>query len=159
MIINIIAVGKIKDKSLQLTLDEYVKRISKYADLTQTTVKESLLPPNPTPGEIINALDNEAKDILSKISDKEYVIVLDVNGMMISSEQFAVMLEAGIVRGQSKVSFIIGSSHGLAETIKARANYSLSFSKLTFPHQLFRVLLLEQIFRSFKILNNESYHK
>lgn len=148
--IKIICVGKIKEKYLSMAIDEYLKRLSKYSkidivEISDEPVKEK-------------ALVIEGEKILNKINDKDYVITLDILGKSVSSLEFSSFLENQFVHN-SNIVFVIGGSYGLADFVKKRSNYSLSFSKMTFPHQLFRVMLLEQIYRSFKIANNESYHK
>ena len=144
--IKIICLGKLKEKYLCDAVNEYKKRISKYSKI-----------------EIIelNDLDdlNKEKELIEKnIGSKDYVITLEIEGNSISSVELANKID-NIFNTNSTITFIIGSSTGLHQDIKNRSNYKLSFSKLTFPHQLFRVILLEQIYRSFKINNNETYHK
>lgn len=150
--IKIICVGKVKEKYLVDAINEYVKRLSKYTKINIIEVSD---------------FDNSNKDIvLSKekelikkyIDEKDYVITLEIEGNMLSSEELANKID-NIFIYNSNIVFIIGGSYGLHQDIKKRSNYKLSFSKLTFPHQLFRVNLLEQIYRSYKINNNESYHK
>ena len=150
--IKIICVGRIKEKYLIDAIKEYEKRLSKYTKLKIIEV---------------NDIDNPSKDIvLSKekeliikyIEEKDYVITLEIEGNMLSSEELATKIDS-IFNINSNITFIIGGSYGLHNDIKKRSNYKLSFSKLTFPHQLFRVNLLEQIYRSYKINTNESYHK
>ena len=150
--IKIICVGKVKEKYLVDAINEYVKRLSKYTKINIIEVSD---------------FDNSNKDIvLSKekelikkyIDEKDYVITLEIEGNMLSSEQLANKIDKILIYN-SNIVFIIGGSYGLHQDIKKRSNYKLSFSKLTFPHQLFRVNLLEQIYRSYKINNNESYHK
>jgi len=143
--IKIICVGKIKEKYLREAINDYLLRISKYHKI-----------------EIIELDDTEKKEesikILKNINSKDYVISLDIEGNNITSEQFANKIDSLFIT-YPNITFIIGGSYGLDDCVKEKANYSLSFSKMTFPHQLFRVILLEQIYRSFKILNNETYHK
>lgn len=150
--IKIICVGKIKEKYLVDAINEYMKRLSKY---TKINVIE------------VNDIDNPNKDIVlikekelikKYIDERDYVITLEIEGNMLSSEELASKID-NIFISNSIITFIIGGSYGLHEDIKKRSNYKLSFSKLTFPHQLFRVNLLEQIYRAYKINNNESYHK
>lgn len=158
MKINVIAVGKVKGPLL-LSVQEYLKMISKYTDIEVIEIKEETTPLKASEKTINSALDSEGENILKRISDKEYVIALAPHGKKLDSLCFSEELNNAFSLGQSKVTFIIGSSHGLSNNIYTRANKVISFSDLTFPHQLFRVLLLEQIFRAFKILNNETYHK
>ena len=150
--IKIICVGKIKEKYLKEAIDEYKKRLSKYTKLEIIEVNDV---DNPN---IEITLLKEKEEIEKFIAIKDYVITLEVDGNMISSIEFASKLD-NIFNNNSTITFIIGGSYGLHESIKKRSNYKLSFSKLTFPHQLFRVILLEQIYRCYKINNNEAYHK
>ena len=149
--IKIICVGKIKEKYLLDAIVDYKKRISKY---TKIDIIE--LPDTPI---IEKALLKEKKLIQKNINDKDYVIALDIKGTMLSSEELSENLSKIMAIHNGNVVFVIGGSYGLHAEVLKRANYRLSFSKLTFPHQLFRVVLLEQIYRCFKIINNESYHK
>ena len=150
--IKIICVGKIKEKYLIDAINEYKKRLSKYTKLNIIEVSD---------------IDNPSKDIILEkeknliekyIDSKDFVITLEIEGNMLNSVELAKKID-NIFNTHSTITFIIGGSYGLHKTIKERSNYKLSFSKLTFPHQLFRVNLLEQIYRSFKINNNEAYHK
>ena len=150
--IKIICVGKIKEKYLVDAINEYEKRLSKYTKLNIIEVSDI---DNPN----IDIILTKEKDLIQKyIDDKDYVITLEIEGNMLSSEELATKIN-NIFNINSNITFIIGGSYGLHNDIKKRSNYKLSFSKLTFPHQLFRVNLLEQIYRTFKINNNESYHK
>lgn len=150
--IKIITVGALKEKYLKEAIEEYQKRIKKYTDIEIIEVKdEGLLPP-------IQAMEKESEKIKKHISEKEYIITLEIEGKQFTSEEFSKKIE-DIQMINSNITFIIGGSYGIDQNIKEKANYHLSFSKMTFPHQLFRVLLLEQIYRTFKIINNESYHK
>lgn len=146
---KIICVGKIKEKFYTDAVKEYLKRISKYTKLEIIEINDE------SNGDILKL---ESINILKHISDKDYVITLDIGGIELSSTDLAKKIDETLLHN-SNITFVIGGSLGLHESIKQRSNYALSFSKLTFPHQLFRVILLEQIYRSFKILNNESYHK
>ena len=150
--IKIITVGHIKEKYLSDAIEEYKKRISKYTKLEIQEIKdEGIL-------EKEKALSIEGEKILKNIQDKDYVITLEIDGKEYSSEELSKKIES-IQIENSNITFIIGGSFGLSDKVKERSNLKISFSKLTFPHQLFRVILLEQIYRSFKIINNESYHK
>ncbi len=144
--IKIICLGKIKEDYLTKLINDYKKRISRYHKIEIIELND------------YNNLQKEAVDISKHINNQDYVIALDIQGENITSEELARKIDNTFL-SHSTITFIIGSSYGLAETIKLRANYRLSFSKLTFPHGLFRGMLLEQIYRSFKILNNETYHK
>ncbi len=150
--IKIICVGKIKEKYLRDAIDEYTKRISKYTKLNLIEVKDYDY------DNINKVLNSEKEQIEKYIDSKDYLITLEIEGKQISSEQLARTLDETLTVN-SNITFVIGGSYGIDKSIKDKANYHLSFSTLTFPHQLFRVLLLEQIYRSYKINNNESYHK
>ena len=149
--IKIICVGKIKEKYLEDAISEYEKRISKYTKLEIIEVKDENFDEQKT-------LLREKDSIMKYISDKDYIITMEIGGNELDSVSFANKLDS-IQSNNSNITFIIGGSCGLAPEITKQANYHLSFSKLTFPHQLFRVMLLEQIYRCYKINNNESYHK
>lgn len=150
--IKLITVGYIKEKYLQDAIDEYKKRISKYTKIEIIEVKdEGLVEPQ-------KSISLEEEKILKHISDKDYIVTLEIEGKQLSSEELAEKLDR-IQLETSTITFIIGGSYGLSQSIKDKSKLHLSFSKMTFPHQLFRVLLLEQIYRSYKINNNESYHK
>ena len=149
--IKIITVGKIKEKYYTDAVNEYLKRLSKYTKIDLIEVKDEDF-------DISKTLLKEKESINKYIDDKDYVITLEIEGEELDSISLSKKIE-NIQLNNSNITFIIGGSYGLHEDIKKRSNYKLSFSKLTFPHQLFRVILLEQIYRSFKILNNESYHK
>ncbi len=144
--IKIICLGKIKEDYLNKMIEDYKKRISRYHKIDIIELTDT------------NDLEKEAVDIQRHINNQDYVIALDIEGENIDSVSLANKLDKTFITN-STITFIIGSSCGLHPSIKQRANYRLSFSKLTFPHGLFRAILLEQIYRSFKILNNETYHK
>ena len=150
--IKLICVGKIKEKYLNEAIDEYKKRLSKYTKLDIVEL------PDISYNEIDKVIKEEGKLILKHIKETDNVIVLDINGQELSSVELTNKL-CTLESHNSNMTFIIGGSYGLSEEVKTRANYKLSFSKLTFPHQLFRVMLLEQIYRTYKIRNNENYHK
>ena len=143
--IKIICVGKLKEDYLKSGVSDYVKRISKYHKINVIEVSDS-------------DIDNEEKEIIKHIDSKDYVISLCVEGEMLSSLELSRKID-NIFIGYSMITFVIGGSYGISSRIKERSNMRLSFSKMTFPHGLFRIMLLEQIYRSFKINNNESYHK
>ena len=150
--IKIICVGKIKEKFYRDAIDEYLKRLSKYEKVEIIECKDYAdLPTN-------EILLKEKNEIEKYINSKDYIITMEIEGKNISSVEFAEKLDS-IYMTNSNIDFIIGGSYGLHDDIKNMSNYKLSFSKMTFPHQLFRVILLEQIYRCFKINNNESYHK
>lgn len=148
--IKIICVGKQKENYLISATKEYIKRISKYTKIEIVEIKDEKI--------IAKAPIIEGEKILEKIKPQEYVITLEIEGNQITSPKLAQKIKNTFIHN-SVITFIIGGSYGLSEKVKQRSNYSLSFSKMTFPHQLFRVILLEQIYRAFKINNNESYHK
>ena len=150
--IKIITVGSIKEQYLKDAIDEYKKRLSKYTNIEIIEVKDEGLV------EVKKALLLEEEKILKHINDKDYIITLEIEGKEPTSEEFAEKLDK-IRLESSNIVFIIGGSYGLSPNIKNKSRWHLSFSRLTFPHQLFRVILLEQIYRAFKINNNESYHK
>lgn len=150
--IKIICVGKIKEKFFKQAIEEYQKRLSKYTKLQIIEVEDVNLP-NET---LIK--QKEAELIEKNISEKDYVITMEIEGNELSSIELSKKLEQ-LEQTNPNITFIIGGSYGLDDKIKKRSNYKLSFSKLTFPHQLFRIILLEQIYRAYKIKNNESYHK
>lgn len=151
--IKILCVGKIKEKFYKDATLEYIKRINKYSKIEVIEIPdESTDNPKIT-------LEKEKNKLLNRINLKDYNIILDIEGNLLNSIELSRKIEYIFNNKNSNITFIIGGSCGLHEDIKKLADYSLSFSKLTFPHQLFRVILLEQIYRSFKIINNESYHK
>lgn len=157
MKINIIAVGKIKEQYLKDAIEEYKKRLSKFCNLNIIEVNESVAKVE-NESNIKKSLEDEAQSIISKLKS-EYVIALDIDGKEYSTVDISEKIKEITLKGISEISFIIGGSYGLDNSVKKRADLRLSFSKLTFPHQLFRVILLEQIYRVFKIINNEPYHK
>ena len=150
--IKIICVGKIKEKYLKEAIEEYKKRLTKYTKIDIIEVEDI---DNPNKNIV---LEKEKELIKKHIDIKDYVITLEIEGNMLSSKDLAVKIDS-IFNTHSNITFVIGGSYGLHDDIKKRSNYKLSFSKLTFPHQLFRVNLLEQIYRIYKINNNEAYHK
>ena len=149
---KLICVGKIKEKYLKEAINEYQKRLSKYTKLDIIELKDI------TYDDIDKVKKEEGENILKNIKNSDNVIILDINGQELTSADLAKKIEK-LEQQNSDLTFIIGGSYGLSEEVKQRANYSLSFSKLTFPHQLFRVIFLEQLYRTYKIRNNESYHK
>lgn len=159
MKITVITVGKIKEKYFTDAIAEYVKRLSRYCKLDIVEVADEK-----TPDGASEALENQIKEkegerILSKIPDGAYVVALAIEGKQLDSEELADKMEKWNVNGISHLVFVIGGSLGLTPKVLNRADFKLSFSKMTFPHQLMRVVLLEQIYRSFRIRNNEPYHK
>lgn len=147
MNITILCTGNLKEKYLKEAEKEYLKRLSKYAKVTVTETKE------------YEDIEKEGTELLKKIKDNSFVIALAIKGGEMSSTEFSSYLENLGIKGESDVTFVIGGSDGLSDKVLERADSTLSFSKLTFPHQLMRIFLLEQIYRSFKIIKNEPYHK
>ena len=156
--INIVCVGKIKEKYLKDAIDEYSKRLSKYCKLEIIEINDEPIPNNLSEktAEIIKNIEGDK--ILAKIKNS-YIISLDLQGKQYSSEEFAEKIEKISVNSNSSISFIIGGSLGLSTSVINNSNELICFSKMTFPHQLIRLFLLEQIFRAFKIQNNETYHR
>lgn len=156
--INIICIGKLKEKYLKDAAMEYSKRLSKYCKLTITELSDEKLP-NKINGSIINNIKNEeCAKILNNIKKDSYVVSLDLKGKEFTSEEFSKKIDTIGVNGYSTITFIIGGTLGLTNEVLKKSNELMCFSKMTFPHQLIRVFLLEQLFRGFKILNNETYH-
>lgn len=159
MKITVISVGKIKEKFFKQAIDEYTKRLSKYCKLKIIEVSDEKTKENMSQTEENIIKQKEGAKILKNIKERDYVMTLEINGKNPSSEQLASHIKDLGITGNSSITFIIGGSIGLSEEISKRANYKLSFSKMTFPHQMMRVILLEQIYRSFRIINGEPYHK
>lgn len=157
--INIVCIGKIKEKYLQDAIQEYSKRLSKYCALTITELADEMVPQNINDSIINQIKEKECNNILSHIDKNSFVLALDLHGKQYSSEEFSDKLEKIQVNGASSITFIIGGTLGLTEKLLSSSNELICFSKMTFPHQLIRVFLLEQIFRAFKISNNETYHR
>lgn len=159
MKITILCVGKIKESFYRQAIDEYSKRLSKYCKLEIIEV-----PDEKTPDKASQALENQIKEkeaerILEKIKDDTFVFTLEILGKRFTSESFASKVESLVIQGNSHITFIIGGSLGLHEKVLKRSNHSISFSDMTFPHQLMRVILTEQVYRAFRIINKEPYHK
>lgn len=159
MNIDIIAVGKVKEKYFRDAIREYTKRLSAFCKLNIIEVKDEKAPENLSDVQLNQILKKEGDRILAKIKPSNYVISLCIEGKEWSSEEMASTIQRLMVEGKSRITFIIGGSLGLCDEIKKKSDHLLSFSRLTFPHQLFRIVLLEQIYRSFKIIRNEPYHK
>ena len=159
MKITIISVGKIKEKFFVDAIKEYSKRLSKYCKLNIVEVKDEKTKENASQTEEDIVKETEGKRILDKISDSSKIIALAIEGKELDSVELAKQIEEFRISGTSDITFVIGGSLGLHKTVLDRADMKLSFSKMTFPHQLMRVILLEQIYRSFRIINNEPYHK
>ncbi|MBK5263570.1 MAG: 23S rRNA (pseudouridine(1915)-N(3))-methyltransferase RlmH [Peptostreptococcaceae bacterium] len=146
MNIRVICIGKLKEKYWVAAVCEYSKRLTKYCNLTIEELKE-------------DSLFEEGENILKRIKKETFVITLEIKGNMLDSEALAEKIESLGMEGKSDITFIIGGSTGLSEEVSRRADFKLSFSKMTFPHQMMRVILLEQVYRSFKIIKGETYHK
>ena len=159
MKITVISVGKIKEKYFTGAINEYAKRLTKYCKLDLVEVPDEKAPENLSDKEMIQVKDKEGERILSKINDQAYVIALAIEGKQLTSEELSEQIEKLGVSGKSHIVFVIGGSLGLSDNVLKRANYKLSFSKMTFPHQLMKVVLLEQVYRAYRISRNEPYHK
>ena len=159
MNITIICLGKLKEKYLKDAVQEYTKRLCAYGKVDIIELNPVRLSDNPSVQEIDNALEKEAEEIKKKLPNNSYTFALCIEGHPKSSENFAQTIKNAAIGGKSNITFIIGSSFGLSEDVKVLADNRLSFSPMTFPHQLMRVMLLEQIYRAFQINNNGKYHK
>jgi len=159
MKITVIAVGKIKERYLKDAISEYSKRLSRYCKLEIIEVADEKVPENAgeTEEDLIRA--REAERILKAVKEDAYVITLEIQGHKLTSEEFAEKIEALGIRGKSHIVFVIGGSIGLGKEVCKRSDYALSFSEMTFPHQLMRVILLEQVYRGYRIMKGEPYHK
>lgn len=156
--VKLVCVGKLKEKWLSEACAEYVKRLSRYCSLSVTELAEHTLPEKPSEAQISAALEKEGAEII-KACEGCYVVAACVEGTQLGSEELSRALDRLSVEGKGKLAFVIGSSHGLSDAVKRRADMRLSVSKMTFPHQLFRVMLLEQIYRAFSISAGTKYHK
>ncbi|WP_141430710.1 23S rRNA (pseudouridine(1915)-N(3))-methyltransferase RlmH [Bacillus sp. 03113] len=159
MNISIISVGKLKEKYLKQGIEEYVKRLSSYAKIELIEVADEKAPEELSAVEMEQVKQKEAERILAKINPDAHVIALAIEGKMKSSEELADTLDKLATYGKSKVAFVIGGSLGLSNEVLKRADEKLSFSKMTFPHQLMRLILVEQVYRAFRINRGEPYHK
>lgn len=159
MNIKIICIGKLKEKYWVDAVREYSKRLSKYCKLNIIELKESKLPTNPSKMDELNVMIKEGEDIAKHIKTSDYVVTLEIEGELLSSEKLANKIDKLSIDGINDITFIIGGSLGISDELKKMSDYKLSFSNMTFTHQMIRVILLEQIYRSYKINRNESYHK
>ncbi len=159
MNINILCVGTLKEKYLKEASAEYEKRLRPYASVKIIEVLEQKAPENISTATAESIKDKEGAKIIEKIGQRDFVAALDIGGEQLSSEELAVFLSDIMVKGTSTITFIIGGSLGLSPAVVSRADLRLSFSKMTFPHQLMRVILLEQVYRGFRIIRGEPYHK
>ncbi len=157
--INVICIGKLKEKYLQDALSEYSKRLSKYCILNITELPDEKLPNNLNDSLINMIKEKESNNILSHIEKNSYVITLDLKGKQYTSEEFSKKINNISLNNSSSITFIIGGTLGLSDKVLKSSNELICFSKMTFPHQLIRIFLLEQTFRAFKISNNETYHR
>lgn len=159
MKIKIVTVGKLKEKYLRDGIAEYSKRLSRFANLEMIELADEKTPDRASDSENQKILEIEGTRILSKIGDRDFVIVLAIEGKTLSSEEFSKQLEQAPINGFSTLTFVIGGSLGLSPQVKKRANLSISFGRLTLPHQLMRLVLVEQIYRAFTIQQGSPYHK
>lgn len=159
MNITIIAVGKLKENYWISAISEYQKRLRRFCRLNIVEIPDEGVKAGVPKSEIILARKKEGKKIIEKIPSGSYVTTLEINGKMCDSISFADKISSLTINGISNLTFIIGGSYGLDQSVIALSQWHLSFSPMTFPHQLFRVILLEQVYRSFKIINHETYHK
>ncbi|WML42446.1 23S rRNA (pseudouridine(1915)-N(3))-methyltransferase RlmH [Neobacillus sp. PS3-40] len=159
MNISIVTVGKLKEKYLKQGIDEYLKRLTSYAKVEMIEVADEKAPEELSELEMEQVKQKEGERILAKISQDTYVFALAINGKMQSSEELADSLDKLATYGKSKIAFIIGGSLGLSAEVLKRSNEQLSFSKMTFPHQLMRLILVEQVYRAYRINRGEPYHK
>ena len=159
MKITVLCVGKIKEKYFTLGIEEYAKRLSRYCKLEIIEVPDEKTPDNASENEELQIKAKEGDKLLKHIKDTAYVIALAIEGKMLTSEELSEKMEQLGINGDSNVIFVIGGSLGLDQRILARADYKLSFSKMTFPHQMMRMVLLEQVYRGYRIMKGEPYHK
>ncbi len=159
MKITLITVGKLKEKYFTMAVEEYSKRLSRYAKLNIIELADEKTPDNASPAEEENIKRKEGERIIKSLKGDEYIITLEIEGKMFNSVELSQKINQIGISGKGHIAFIIGGSLGLSNEVSGIADFKLSFSKLTFPHQLMRVILLEQIYRSYRILMNEPYHK
>ena len=158
MKVTLICVGKVKEKFYRDAIKEYEKRLGAYIKLNTIEISDEKVKVE-NDSEIALAIEKEGNNILSKIKDNQYVITLEILGKNLSSEEFASKIDNLMLIGKSDVALIIGGSYGLSDSVKKRSDFALSFSKMTFPHQMMRVVLLEQVYRAYRIITGASYHK
>ena len=159
MKISVVCVGKVKEKFYRDAIDEFSKRLSRYCKLEIVEVADEKTPDQASETEMKQIKDKEGERLLKNIKEDSYVICLCIDGKQLDSEELACKIEQLGIQGNSHICLVIGGSLGLSEMVIKRADMKLSFSKMTFPHQLMRVILLEQIYRAYRIINNEPYHK
>ena len=158
MKVTLICVGKVKEKFYRDAIKEYEKRLGAYIKLNTIEISDEKVKVE-NDSEIALAMEKEGNNILSKIKDNQYVITLEILGKNLSSEEFASKIDNLMLTGKSDVALVIGGSYGLSDSVKKRSDFSLSFSRMTFPHQMMRVVLLEQVYRAYRIIIGASYHK
>ena len=159
MKIRVICIGRLKERFYTEAVAEFKKRLSRFCETEILELADERVAQDPSPAEIARVKAVECGRIEEKLAEGEYVIALDPKGKQLSSEELADSLSSIMLSGKSRIAFLIGGSHGLTEELKRRADAVVSFSRMTFSHQIFRVMLLEQIYRAFKIMNGEPYHK
>ena len=158
MKITIACVGKIKEKYLQSGIDEFTKRLGPFCKLETLSINEEKMPDNPSPAEKEQVLEKETQRLIAIIPENSYVILLDVIGKQLSSPELAAKIDSLTLSGHSHITFVIGGAFGYTDALRHKADFALSFSKMTFTHQMIRLLLIEQIYRAFKISRGEKYH-
>lgn len=158
MKITIACVGKIKEKYLTAGIDEFSKRLTPFCKLEVVSINEERMPDNPSPAEKQQILEKETQRLLGIIPENSYVILLDVIGKQLSSPELSEKIDALALQGSSHITFVIGGAFGYTDALRKRADFALSFSKMTFTHQMIRLLLIEQIYRAFKISSGQKYH-
>ena len=158
MKVTLICVGKDKEKFYRDAIKEYEKRLGAYIKLNTIEISDEKVKVE-NDSEIALAMEKEGNNILSKIKDNQYVITLEILGKNLSSEEFASKIDNLMLTGKSDVTLVIGGSYGLSDSVKKRSDFALSFSRMTFPHQMMRVVLLEQVYRAYRIITGASYHK
>lgn len=158
MNVNVICIGKLKEKYWTAAIEEYSKRLGSYCNFRIVELKEAKLPKNASAADEQAVIEKEGEDILSRIGSGDYVVALEVEGKLLDSPELARTVESATL-AHSTIDFVIGGSLGLSAAVKRRADLGMSFGRITLPHQLARVVLAEQIYRAFKIINNETYHK
>ena len=158
MKVTLICVGKVKEKFYRDAIKEYEKRLGAYIKLNTIEISDEKVKVE-NDSEIALAMEKEGNNILSKIKDNQYVITLEILGKNLSSEEFASKIDNLMLTGKRDVALVIGGSYGLSDSVKKRSDFALSFSRMTFPHQMMRVVLLEQVYRAYRIITGASYHK
>ena len=158
MRVSIVCVGKIKEKYLQQGIDEFTKRLGPFCKLETISINEEKMPDNPSPAEKTLIIAKETERLLAQIPSNAYVIVLDVQGKIISSTELSGLIDSLAVQGKSHLAFVIGGAFGFSDALREHCDERISFSRMTFTHQMIRLLLVEQVYRAFKISRGEKYH-